>query len=144
MISMGAVGVCQYLLFIRNAQKDDYFLLVIQSVVSFLSFFNVDAFVHNTFSQTNKNQKTMHFVLSPDQRLMTGTWAAFTKNKLDVLKDHENDSLKAEGLVAVEDQNYLSQEVLNKVRLKYISEALFLASVVVVGLGWTITLTYCM
>ena len=84
----------------------------------------------------------MHFVLSPDQRLMTGTWAAFTKNKLDVLKDHGTDSLKTEG--AVEDQNYLSQGVLNKVRLKYISEALFLASVVLVGLGWSITLTYCM
>lgn len=84
----------------------------------------------------------MHFVLSPDQRLMTGTWAAITKNKLDVLKDHETDSLKNEG--AVEDQNYLSQGILDKVRLKYISEALFLASVVVVGLGWSITLTYCM
>ena len=86
----------------------------------------------------------MHFVLSPDQRLMTGTWAAFTKNKLDVLKDHETDSLKYEAEGAVEDQNYLSQAVLNKVRLKYISEALFLASVVVVGVGWSITLTYCM
>lgn len=88
----------------------------------------------------------MHFVLSPDQRLMTGTWAAFTRNKLEVLRSHEIDSIKNEG--AVEDQKDsdlpLSQDILNKVRLKYLSEALFLATVSVVGLGWSITLTYCM
>jgi len=127
MCAMVVCGIAQYLLFIRNANKD-YLLLLLQSLA-------------------------MQFVLTPDVRLMTGPWAAWTKGRLETLMKHENDKILArneDSEAAVEDEKdslniiVRDQDILKKVKFLYVSEAIFLVMVSAVGLAWTITLGYCM
>jgi len=121
MISMGAAGIAQYLLFIRNADKD-YVLLLLQSLA-------------------------MQFVLTCDEKLMMSAWKSWTKKRLAILMRHDRDKLvkEEEGIVSEQDGDVVMDEsVLMKVKLMYLAEASFLAMVSTVGIVWSIALAYCM
>eukprot|EP00816_Leptocylindrus_hargravesii_P000497 CAMPEP_0196828028 /NCGR_PEP_ID=MMETSP1362-20130617/94467_1 /TAXON_ID=163516 /ORGANISM="Leptocylindrus danicus, Strain CCMP1856" /LENGTH=118 /DNA_ID=CAMNT_0042208689 /DNA_START=376 /DNA_END=732 /DNA_ORIENTATION=- len=118
---MGAAGIAQYLLFIRNADKD-YVLLLLQSLA-------------------------MQFVLTCDEKLMMSAWKSWTKKRLAILMRHDRDKLvkEEEGIVSEQDGDVVMDEsVLMKVKLMYLAEASFLAMVSTVGIVWSIALAYCM
>ena len=126
---MTAAGVAQYLLFIRNANKD-YLLLVLQSLA-------------------------LQFVLSPDQRLMTAPWTAWTRGRLETLMKHQENKIitlkeyeEVEG-GTIEGKDPLdiiveNDKILNKVKLLFKAESIFLGCVSTVGILWTNALGYCM
>lgn len=135
MTSMASAGIAQYMLFIRNAERD-YVLLLLQSLA-------------------------MQFVLTADEKLMTGSWKNWTKRRLDILMEHESSksdlldganvqeeedglSLDAEVIDLGSDEVHINDEILKKVKLMYYSEAAFLFMVSVVGVIWSIALTVCM
>jgi len=111
LISMGASGIAQYLLFIRNSQKD-YVLLLLQSL-------------------------SMQFVLTVDEKLMTKSWTSWTKSRLLNLVNSEkekNNDLEGD----------LDEVIMKRVKLMYAAESMFLLTVCVTGIGWSIGLAYCM
>ena len=137
MTSMASSGIAQFMLFIRNAERD-YVLLLLQSLA-------------------------MQFVLTADEKLMTGSWKNWTKRRLDILTEHESsksslldganvqeeeDDLSLDEDVEVIDlgsnEVHITDEILKKVKLMYYSEAAFLFMVSVVGVTWSIALTVCM
>ena len=136
MTSMASAGIAQYMLFIRNAERD-YVLLLLQSLA-------------------------MQFVLTADEKLMTGSWKNWTKRRLDILQEHESSStngfldganvqeeedglsLDVEVIDLGSDEMQISDEILRKVKLMYYSEAAFLFMVSVIGVIWSIALTVCM
>lgn len=136
MTSMASAGIAQYMLFIRNAERD-YVLLLLQSLA-------------------------MQFVLTADEKLMTGSWKNWTKRRLDILLEHDSSSTndlldganvqeEEDGLSLDEevidlggDELQISDEILRKVKLMYYSEAAFLFMVSVIGVIWSIALTVCM
>ena len=112
--SMGAAGITQYLLFIRNSEKD-YVSLLLQSLA-------------------------MQFVLTVDEKLMSAVpgWTSWTKKRLGYLMtDHCEDGYD-------EDRDMpLDEATLEKVRLMFIAESSFLVIVCTTGIAWSITLAYC-
>mmetsp|Transcript_2460 Transcript_2460/g.5858 ORF Transcript_2460/g.5858 Transcript_2460/m.5858 type:complete len:329 (-) Transcript_2460:328-1314(-) len=136
MVSMAAAGAAQYLLFVRNANRD-VLLLLLQSLA-------------------------MQFVLTADQKLMTSAWAGATRNTIELLfareerdqaKKNSNPRGDAEegggGRTEQERQGTpavrgIGEENLAKVRLMNRAETMFLVMVVVVGGAWSVVLTCCM
>jgi hypothetical protein len=124
-VSMAAAGAAQYLLFIKNAEKD-YVILLLQSLA-------------------------MQFVLTPDEKLMTAPWTAWTKRRLEILMKHDEEKkIRTSGNTGIDDKAFASDEpffdeqILKKVRLMYLAEASFLFIVSFIGIGWSITVCYCM
>ncbi len=129
---MAAAGTAQYLLFIRNAEKD-YVLLLLQSLA-------------------------MQFVLTADEKLMTGAWNSWTRARLGIVMSHDyQNSIKDAGIREGDEEGggiivsneeteviIVNEMMLKKVRLMYYAEATFLSMVSVVGVGWSISLAYCM
>lgn len=135
MTSMASAGIAQYMLFIRNAERD-YVLLLLQSLA-------------------------MQFVLTADEKLMSGSWKNWTKRRLDILIEHESSksslldganvqeeedglSLDVEVIDLGSNEVHITDEILKKVKLMYYSEAAFIFMVSVVGVTWSIALTVCM
>ena len=130
MVAMAAAGIAQYLLFIRNAGKD-YVSLLLQSLA-------------------------MQFVLSADEKLMTGSWTAWTKARLGFLMEHDFQNAKEVGEImgsavptevdgdVQREEIFINEAILKKVRLMNVAETVFLTMVSVVGIGWSISLAYCM
>ena len=117
MVSMGAAGVAQYILFVRNAEKD-YLSLLLQSLA-------------------------MQFVLTVDEKLMVAgsSWGSWTKQRLELLmKYHDMNESSHE----IGDEIVIDKILLGKVRLLYTAESVFLATVAIVGVVWSISLAYCM
>lgn len=132
MVSMAASGITQYILFIRNADSN-YLLLLLQSLAT-------------------------QFVLTADEKLMTGAWKAWTKRRLEILMKHDKERhflLLNEGVEGVTTDNddsaddaegeiTIDEMMLKKVKLMYYAESGFLVMVSVVGVIWSISLAYCM
>lgn len=134
MFAMTAVGVTQFLLFIRNANRD-YLLLVLQSLA-------------------------MQFVLNPDKQLMNGSCTASTKQRLEkiIAKHEEEEEEKKKKSANVKEANYdietdgsndadgpvINQDIIKKVQFMQVAETAFLSVAVTVGIGWSIALAICM
>jgi hypothetical protein len=115
LISMTAAGVCQYILFLTNVNKS-YVTQLLQSLA-------------------------MQFVLTTDQKLMTGSLSAFTVQRLEILMQHDKHEAAEEG---TEDNAIpINHDILKKVNLMYTAEIVFLGFVSVIGLIWSITVAAC-
>ncbi|VEU36550.1 unnamed protein product [Pseudo-nitzschia multistriata] len=125
MLSMGAAGAAQYLLFVRNANRDVLLLLLLQSLA-------------------------MQFVLTADQKLMTGAWNALTKKQIEILLQKDTAGNKPGGAGGAEESGLGTEAIeiddarLSRILLMHKAETAFLMSVVLIGGGWSIALTYCM
>jgi len=131
MFAMTAVGVTQFLLFIRNANRD-YLLLVLQSLA-------------------------MQFVLNPDKQLMNGSCTASTKQRLEkIIAKHEEEEEEKKS-ANVKEAHYdietdgsndagpvIDRDIIKKVRFMQVAETAFLSVAVTVGIGWSIALAICM
>ena len=129
LFAMALAGVLQFKLFINNSTNPLAFIL--QSLA-------------------------MQFILSPDEKLITGALKAWTKGRMAKIVAHET-NLAAEGgkdEVASEEapegeQDLLdaavnNQEILDKVAFLYNGESFFLFFTIFVGFVWTIALGICM
>ncbi|CAJ1970479.1 unnamed protein product [Cylindrotheca closterium] len=121
-VSMGAAGTAQYLLFIRNAQDRDYVTLLLQSL-------------------------SMQFVLTADEKLLTRSWGASTKQGVEALMKRRNREMKkdeeGEGVMA-EEEVVMDETILKRARFMGLAESTFRVVVSIVGLVWSALLTYCM
>lgn len=131
-VSMAAAGITQYILFIKNAESN-HLLLLLQSLAT-------------------------QFVLTADEKLMTGAWKAWTRRRLEILMKHDNERqllLLNDGVEGGTNDNddsaddaegkiQIDEMVLKKVKLMYYAESGFLVMVSVVGIIWSIGLAYCM
>jgi hypothetical protein len=78
---------------------------------------------------------------------MTGPLTALTKRRLEIVINYEHDKLCVDeegGRVPDVFESESKEAILKKVKLMFIAEATFLVTVSVVGIAWSITLTYCM
>lgn len=124
LISMGAAGGTQFMLFIRNSGKD-LVPLLLQSLA-------------------------MQFVLTADEKVMTAALGAKVKNRVQRLLDETRATAKNDDiLMGAIDGGIVSSDRISKLTMKnvqklYIGEGIFLLLVVFVGTGWCISLAYCM
>lgn len=113
-LSMGCVGVAQYMLFIGNGEK--FVTLLLQSLA-------------------------MQFCLTADQKLVGDKIGAWVTNRV---KNVSQSACLCDGIGVGEPNEAMPGPVLNRLKSIKTMEKMVLAMLTIVGVAWSITVAFCM